>query len=231
MSVLFMTGAGISASAGIPTYRDGGSSWRDKNLEQKSHASRFGNHLDELWNKHWGPVSKAMSAAEPTVAHRAIAEFQKKVPSIVATQNIDDLHERAGSDNVAHLHGIMTIKCMRCKTEADTSGWAGQGAPVCVRCGKRRTRPDVVLFGETLNKKLYNGIYAFAQTVSHLIVVGSSLNVYPATGIVMDALSTDTKTILINKEEVPLGKWFKEAHYAEADSVIEDVLGRVLNEV
>lgn len=56
MRIAFFTGAGISASAGIPTYRAGGSSWRDKDLEKKSHANRYGNHLDELWVKHWGPL-------------------------------------------------------------------------------------------------------------------------------------------------------------------------------
>src|SRR5688572_1299487 len=114
MSVLFITGAGISASAGIATYRGdgGGSSWTDSDLEKKSHANRYGNHLDELWDRHWGPTSRAMAEAEPTVAHTAIAAFQKKHPAIVATQNIDDLHERAGSDNVAHVHGVMEAYCM-----------------------------------------------------------------------------------------------------------------------
>ena len=233
MSVLILTGAGISASAGIPTYRDGGSSWKDADLEKKSHATRYGNHLDELWNKHWGPVYDAMQAAEPTHAHRAIAEFQKAHPeTIVATQNIDTLHERAGSDNVAHVHGSMSPYCMKCKGNRIVS-WRGNGAPECLDCGARKSRPDVVLFGEMLNSKLMKGLSRFSTQpeTTHVIAVGTSLNVFPAATLVLDVVGSMKTTILINKESLPMQKWFTEVHNTEADSVIDIVLENVLNDI
>jgi len=222
VNVLFVTGAGISANAGIATYRDGGSTWVNGDLEKKSHATRYGMHLDELWDKHWGPVSKAMASAEPTYTHRAIAEFQKANPSIIATQNIDDLHERAESDNVAHVHGSMTIKCMRCKRSHLETKWFGKGAPVCPHCGLTKTRPDVVLFGEKLNLKMFGALEAFAKHDSDVIIaVGTSLNVFPAAGLVMDNI---TKSIIINKDKTPFDKFAYKVYNEDCDTVIDEVL-------
>lgn len=222
VNVLFVTGAGISANAGIATYRDGGSSWKNADLESKSHASRYGNHLDELWDKHWGPMSKAMSEAEPTYTHRAIAEFQKSNPSIIATQNIDDLHERAESDNVAHVHGSMDVRCIRCKRSYLETRWT-KGAPQCPHCGKNKTRPDVVLFGEKLNLKMFGALEAFAKHDSDVIIaIGTSLNVFPAAGLVMDNI---TKSIIINKEKTPFDKYAYKVFNEDCDSVIDEVLG------
>jgi len=221
MNVLFVTGAGISANAGIKTYRDGSSSWTDGDLEQKSHASRYGNHLDELWDKHWGPMKKAMDAAQPTKTHLAIAEFQKSNPSIIATQNIDNLHERADSDNVAHLHGSMVVRCLRCKqTDLDASWF--KGAPFCPNCLSTKTRPDVVLFGEKLNLKVFNALEGFAKHEADVIVaIGTSLNVFPAAGLVMDNIS---KSIIINKEKTPFDKYAYKVFNQDCDSVIDEVL-------
>lgn len=229
MSILFVTGAGISANAGIPTYRDKGSSWTDSDLEKKSHKSRYGNHLDELWDRHWGPLSFAMTRAEPTRAHKAIAAFQKKHESIIATQNIDDLHERAGSDNVAHLHGVMNGKCMKCgnKTIKD---WDGNGAPECPACGSHKTRPDVVLFGEMLNKRLMTGLERFARgDATHIIAVGTSLNVYPAAGLILDTAGRVGKTtIYINKEPAPMQRWMTHVFNDDCDAVIDQVLDEIV---
>lgn len=228
MSVLFVTGAGVSANAGIPTYRDTGSSWRDGDLEKKSHSNRYGNHIDELWDKHWGPLSAQMLVAEPTHTHKAIAAFQEKHEAIIATQNIDDLHERAGSDNVAHLHGVMTAYCMKCKSKMVNS-WTGNGAPNCAKCNSTKTRPDVVLFGEMLNKRLMAGLERFAQMdATHIIALGTSLNVYPAAGLLLDTIGKQGKTtVIVNKEPVPMQKWASHAFNEDCDSVIDQVLGEI----
>lgn len=227
MSVLFVTGAGISASAGIATYRgeNAGSSWTDGDLEAKSRANRYGNHLDELWNKHWGPLYETMLTAEPTAAHKAIAAFQKKHPSIIATQNIDDLHERAGSDNIAHVHGTMTPYCMRCHSR-NIEPWHEDGAPGCFDCGSYKTRPDVVLFGEMLNNKQFSGLAWFAVSEAKaIVVVGSGLWVFPIAGLVLDNIKRkDVHTILINKGDAQFSKFFDEVYDTEADSVTEEVL-------
>lgn len=222
MNILFLTGAGISANAGIPVYRGTGSSWTDSDLEAKSHSTRYGNHLDELWEKHWGPMSVQMKAAEPTYTHKAIAEFQKHHDVIIATQNIDNLHEKAGSENVAHLHGTLNPKCMKCKSELVVPWALGDSrAPRCINCQSHKTRPDVVLFGENLNAKLMNGLNSFAGSADYVIAVGTSLNVFPATGLVMDNLG---KAIIINKDETKFNRFAIQAFEADCDEVIDDVL-------
>ena len=230
MSVLFITGAGISASAGIATYRgeNAGSSWTDSDLEKKSQADRYGNHLNELWDKHWGPLYDTMLRAEPTEAHKAISDFQEKHPSIIATQNIDDLHERAGSNNVAHVHGQMEPYCMRCNSR-EIAPWDGNGAPVCLTCASTKTRPDVVLFGEMLNRKMFAGLEKFSKDdATHIIVVGSGLWVWPVAGLVFDNIGNKrNKKILINKGEAQFSKFFDEVYDAPADEVTREVLERV----
>lgn len=229
MVVLFVTGAGISANAGIPVYRAKGSSWSNKELEKKSHANRYGNHLDELWDTFWGPVFCTIALSHPTKAHLAIAEFQKKHYSLIATQNIDNLHERAGSENIHHLHGTTNVRCMRCKrTELSVTWKEGNGAPFCPHCGKKKTRPDVVLFGEPLNRKMYKALDLAGARATHVIAVGTSLNVFPATALVMDRIS---KSIIVNKDSVPLQKWAKEFYNEDADEVLSEILDRVSEEI
>lgn len=224
MTVLFLTGAGISANAGIATYRDGGSSWTDSDLEKKSHASRYGNHLDELWDKHWGPTERAMQKAEPTYTHQAIAEFQNTHDAIIATQNIDDLHERAGSQNVHHLHGVMRARCMKCKG-ADIQYWQGNGAPQCFDCGTRKVRPDVVLFGEQLDLKAFKAISAWTvQKADYVVAIGTSLNVYPAAGLILD---NARKTIIVNKERTGFAKFALKSYERDCDEVIDEVLSMI----
>jgi NAD-dependent deacetylase len=165
-------------------------------------------------------MSIAMAKAEPTTAHKAIAEFQKHHDAIIATQNIELLHEKAGSENVAHLHGSMRGICMRCRKE-DIDVWTGNGAPVCVECGSRKTRPNVVLFGENLNQRLFAGLEKFSREADFVIAVGTSLNVFPAAGLVMD---NSRKAIIINKTPTPFDKFVLETHHADADDVLPAVL-------
>lgn len=221
MTILFLTGAGISANAGIATYRDTGSSWTNSDLEKKSHASRYGNHLDELWDQHWGPLQKAMVEAEPTYTHKAIAEFQKTHDALIATQNIDDLHERAGSDNILHVHGNMRARCMRCKSTTIDS-WHGKGAPGCLICGLHKTRPDVVLFGENLDMKSFEAVASWTKhQATHVIAIGTSLNVFPAATLVLDNAS---KSIVVNKEKTGFSKFVKKNYYEDCDQVIDEIL-------
>lgn len=219
MTTVFFTGAGISASAGIPTYREGGSSWRDPELEKKSHSNRYGNHLDELWNKHWGPTGLLMEQAHPTHAHKAIAAHG----GMVITQNIDNFHERAGSPEVNHLHGVMTGICMRCKSTEIARFQVLMGAPKCLNCDSHKTRPNAVLFGEMLSKKLFKHVAQAVVDADTLVVVGSSLNVQPAASLVMDQIGRK-RTIMINKDRVAFSPWFTETHYGNADDLIDDVL-------
>lgn len=212
MKLLFVTGAGISAAAGIPTYRDeGNNSWRDKNIEKMSHASRYGNYLEVLWERHWLPIATTMSYAQPTQAHRLIAGLRKDHDVRVVTQNIDHLHETASdgdSTYVGALHGDMQPKCMKCRLAFDftvVEKWDGS-IPVCPACGSSKVRPNVVLFGEKPSKSLYNWAADWSRDADYIVAVGTSLNVFPAAALVMDQLGK-VKTVSINPGSTKLDPW------------------------
>lgn len=226
VKVLFLTGAGVSANAGLETYRSVGSSWTDRDLEKKSHASRYGNHLDELWDKHWGPMSIKMARAIPTYTHKAIADFQNKFGGIVVTQNVDTLHERAGHNNVVHVHGTMNVRCIRCKETFHDVIWSS-GAPNCPWCGRNKTRPDVVLFGERINKSVMENLEVYARyTADVIIAIGTSLNVFPVANLVADNV---TKSIIVNKQPTMFDKYAYKVFNEDCDIVIDGILRGLCN--
>lgn len=147
MRITVVSGSGLSASAGIPTYRgDDGAIWNDTEFETMSHASRYGNHLDLLWPK-WLKLHEMLSVAEPTKAHYAIADLG----AIVLTQNLDRLHLKSGTPAEKHfeVHGsIFESTCLRCKKSFETPSLRE-----CPNCGSDRVRPDFVLFGERIRHR------------------------------------------------------------------------------
>lgn len=172
MDVTVITGAGISASAGIPTYRDQGSAWRNENFERMSHASRYGNYLETLIPM-WLRMGENMLKADPTPFHYAVAERGWRV----ITQNVDGLHRRAGSENVIEVHGSIME-------------WVplGRGAPRvpledllsvedAVDLDELRIRPDVVLFGERPHR--VRECLEWVRGSDVVIYAGTSGNVYP----------------------------------------------------
>lgn len=202
-----ITGAGISAPSGIATYRAGGSSWTDPRLESISQASRYGNHLPELWT-HWGQLKRTMKDAVPNPAHLALAEAQLAAEAaggslIVATQNIDALHARAGSTTVVELHGsLFRSRCIR-KTciapfEDDTIPEAGE-VPRCEKCG-RPLRPDVVLFGEILSSGMLRRLEEQLEAADLCVYIGTSGEVWPVSDLVMVAARKGARCVLINAE-------------------------------
>lgn len=151
--VLVVTGAGISAPAGLPTYRDPKSTeWVQADLERMSHKTRYGSYLEPLW-RHWWELIDAARAAEPTVAHYALTAWQRRLREtggemLLVTQNIDGLHQRAGAE-VIEFHGtLMTSIDMRKRRTFPTPERGDSYEPPLAPSGGRKVRPDVVLFGE-----------------------------------------------------------------------------------
>lgn len=169
MKTVFVTGAGVSASAGIPLYRDGDSAWADKEFEKISHSSKYGMYLDQLVPR-WVEMKESFTSKDPTVFHQHLAE---KGFNII-TQNIDGMHQKAGSENVVEVHGNITEwRCMRCKKEF-------LGGPLtCPFCESVKIRPNIVLFGEKIMKmKVCEKLVRQADVV---VFAGTSGNVYPVT--------------------------------------------------
>jgi len=213
--VVFFTGAGISADSGIPTYREKLSGiWAGYDPRDLETAKAFRENPALVWGWYlWRRLRVAQ--AEPNAAHRAIprlANSQRQVS--VITQNIDDLHERAGSFNVVHLHGSLTKpKCFACHRPAvvspDQSAVPDEGAlidpPRCQRCNGKM-RPAVVWYGEDLPAQAWKTAINLVKDCDLLVSVGTSGIVMPAAGLPDLALASGASVIHVNKVDVAMGE-------------------------
>lgn len=206
MKIVIFSGAGMSAESGIGTFRDSGGLWEQFKLEEVA--------TPEAWKRNPALVQdfynqrrKQIIDAKPNSAHKLIAELEKKFEVIVITQNIDDLHERAGSSNVIHLHGnIRFAKSSGPNAEKSYYPIADWELKTTDLCPEGYTlRPHVVWFGESV--PMYDKAIEIVQTSDLLIVIGTSLNVYPAAGIIHYADKSARKVIIdphVSEINVPL---------------------------
>jgi len=212
--VVFFTGAGISADSGIPTYREKLSGiWAGLDPRDLETAKAFRENPALVWGWYlWRRLRVAQ--AEPNAAHIAIprmAHSQRQVS--VITQNIDDLHERAGSLNVVHLHGSLAMpKCFACHrlgaVPPDQSAVPEDGAliepPRCQRCNGR-LRPAVVWYGEDLPHQAWKTAVLLVKDCDLMVSVGTSGIVMPAAGLPDLALASGASVIHVNKADVAMG--------------------------
>jgi NAD-dependent deacetylase len=187
--VLILTGAGVSAESGIPTFRDAMIGlWERFDAEQLATLEAFREDPDLVWG--WYEWRRAKSLrAEPNAAHQAIAQWGVRSPGlVVVTQNVDDLHERAGSLNVIHLHGSLhSPRCVECGRKHvlpegvpdEPEGGRRLDPPLCAHCSSL-VRPGVVWFGEGLPPSAWNEAQKAAESCDLMICAGTSALVYPA---------------------------------------------------
>jgi NAD-dependent SIR2 family protein deacetylase/tetratricopeptide (TPR) repeat protein/protein-tyrosine phosphatase len=207
--VLILTGAGISAESGVPTFRGGGGApvWRGMPFEQLSSAEMVEKDLPLVWE--WFDYrSGKVSECEPNAAHKTLAKVQQSnqfEEFVIATQNIDGLHAQAGAESVIELHGsLWRARCLNCKARKDLSEIpAGTRPPICDKCSNPM-RPDVILFGEALPMDAFAQAKFFAEVCDVCIVVGTSALVYPAAELPLIAKQMGAKVIEINPEETSL---------------------------
>lgn len=182
--VVVLTGAGVSAESGIPTFRDPDGLWEEFDPQELANVEAFLDNpqLVQGWYRH---RRQLVEEAEPNAAHRALADLEAHVPSlVVVTQNVDALHSRAGSSDVIELHGNITHNyCMDCARPADASlvdAAIQDGTPArCPECDGL-IRPDVVWFGERLPSDAIERAHTVAEQADVLLSVGTSAVVYPA---------------------------------------------------
>jgi NAD-dependent deacetylase len=223
---ILLTGAGISTASGIPDFRSEGSGlWsRDEPLEVAS-LSTF-RVAPERFYSWFRPLAEQIYNARPNPAHLAFAELEKKgFVEAVITQNIDMLHQKAGSQHVIELHGsIRTLTCSSCYHQVDSESYilpfvdAGI-LPACPKCGCI-LKPDVILFGEQLLETAWNAAQKAVRKCDLIIVAGSSLEVLPVSGLPMVALDRGAHLIIINNTPTYLN--------IRADVAILDDLADVL---
>ena len=197
--IVFVTGAGISHESGIPTFRGNDGLWRNYDAMKLATVNAFYDNPKLVW-EWYNERRKNILYAEPNLGHKAIFELEKYVKVIVLTQNIDGLHQRAGSTEVLELHGsIVKIKCTVCDFKSEILTEFTQIPPLC-KCGNV-LRPDVVWFGESLPQEIWQQAVTHASKCDVMIVVGTSLVVSPANTLPIYAKQNNAILIEINPEE------------------------------
>ncbi|HIA35365.1 MAG TPA: NAD-dependent deacylase [Flavobacteriales bacterium] len=195
--IIALTGAGISAESGLSTFRDSGGLWEEYNVYDVATPEAWESNQElvlEFYNKR----RKQVIDASPNAAHHALASMEKKYDVTIITQNVDDLHERAGSKNVVHLHGELG----KSRSSTDSSliynieGWELKPGDLCEK--KSQLRPHVVWFGEAV--PMMEVAARITEQADILIVVGSSLSVYPAAGLISVAKKNIPKYLIDPKE-------------------------------
>lgn len=203
--VIALTGAGVSTSSGIPDFRSPSSGlWR--NVDPMAVASIWGFHEHpQVFYRWFLPLAQQMRDARPNAAHYALAEIERAgFLHLLITQNIDELHQRAGSNNVIELHGnLRSASCLECaRREAISLLWPvverGE-VPRCRACGGL-VKPDVILFGEPLDYDSLKAAQHAALQCDIMLATGSSLEVEPAADLPHLAQRRGARIILINRQ-------------------------------
>jgi len=210
MRVTVLSGAGISAESGVPTFRDDKNGlWARFDPYQLSSTQGWRDNPERVWGWYlWRHY--LVSTVGPNDGHGAIAAWQDHAEVTVVTQNVDDLHERAGSAPVHHLHGsLFEFRCASCNLPYSgplpemTEPALEVEPPVCPRCGGL-IRPDIVWFGEQLPQGPWQKAVEATEAADVVVVVGTSAIVYPAAGLPELALARGTAVIEVNPEPTPL---------------------------
>ncbi|MEG8989050.1 NAD-dependent deacylase [Ignavibacteria bacterium 4148-Me] len=225
--IVFFTGAGISAESGIPTFRGSDGIWNKMKPEELASFDAFMRNPDLVWE--WYQHRRnIINNTKPNAGHIAIAELEKYYDVTVVTQNIDNLHRRAGSTKIFELHGnIERNYCIDCKTfynspEIELSS----SVPKCKKCGGL-IRPDVVWFGEMLPQDQYSGGEIAAQKSEICFVVGTSAVVYPAAYIPMTAKQAGSFIVEINIEPTDLTRYADYSIFGKAGEILPEIVKEV----
>ncbi len=197
--IVFVTGAGISQESGIPTFRGKDGYWRKYDPMQLATIDAFYQNPKLVW-EWYEDRRKNILAAHPNKGHLAISDLTKYKDVIVLTQNIDGLHQRAGSKQVLELHGsIIRIKCTVCDFKDNITDSFDELPPRC-KCGEI-LRPDVVWFGEALPQDIWCDAINHAKSCDVMVIAGTSLAVSPANALPIFAKQNAAVLIEVNPEQ------------------------------
>jgi NAD-dependent protein deacetylases, SIR2 family len=197
--IVILSGAGISTESGINTFRDSGGLWENYDVSEVASIEGWYKNPD-LVQEFYNHRRKQLNEVEPNEGHKLIAELEKDFQVTVITQNVDNLHERAGSTNVIHLHGELTKACNEDKTEVYEIGTREIALDEKAKDGSR-LRPFIVWFGEAV--PLIETAAKMVSQADILIIVGTSMQVYPAAGLI-HYIKKGIPVYLIDPNEVPV---------------------------
>ena len=227
-SLVFFTGAGISAESGIPTFRGKEGLWKKFRPEELANFNAFITNPEMVW-EWYNHRKKIIHDAQPNEGHLTIARMQKYFDKVtIVTQNIDNLHRRAGSNDIFELHGnIERNFCVNCKEFYNEELDFSKGVPKC-KCGGL-IRPDVVWFGEMLPEDQFRGGESASVNSDLFFVVGTSAVVYPAAGLVYAAKQGGAVIVEINIEQTEVSSIADYSFFGESGKVLPEILNAYKN--
>lgn len=230
--LLVLTGAGVSAESGIPTFRDAGGLWEGHSIEDVASPEGFERDPYAVW-RFYSQRRQGVASVSPNPAHHAIARAEEQLGDrfLLVTQNVDGLHTAAGSQRVIEIHGnLRRTRCHGCTLDsfADTSLHLEGAIPRCNDCGGM-LRPDIVWFGEMIPPAALFGIQRFLQSAVGgdlvFLAAGTSGLVYPAAGLVNEAKRKGGTTYLANMDRPENAAAFDHVALGPASKVLPELLG------
>lgn len=202
-SLFVLTGAGVSAASGIATFRDAGGLWENVKPEDVATPEAFARDPERVW-RWYDARRRRVLQAQPNAAHRVLAWLETQAPRFcLATQNVDGLHQAAGSRGVLELHGnLWLVRCTQGCGEWEDRHELADFPYRCPHC-KALARPGVVWFGEALDAGVFEKAEQEAMRADAALVIGTSSLVYPAAGLIDRLLERDALVVEINPEKTP----------------------------
>ena len=227
-NIVVLTGAGISAESGVATFRGPGGLWEGHRVEDVCTPQALARD-PELVHRFYDLRRAALATVEPNAAHRALARLDAEWTGglLIVTQNVDDLHERAGAARMLHMHGELDAGlCAACDTRRP---WTGDMMPgtVCAACGAPAMRPDIVFFGEIPYEM--DRIQAALSDCDLFVSIGTSGAVYPAAGFVQLANAVGARTLELNLDPSEGSDWFDESRLGSAGVLVPEWVDALLS--
>ncbi len=227
-SIVILTGAGISAESGLATFRGPDGLWEGHRVEDVATPEAFARN-PQLVQRFYDARRAALGTVAPNAAHRALAKLDSEWPGnlLLVTQNVDDLHDRAGARRIVHMHGeLKSVWCLSCNAR---HRWEGPllGTPPCPSCALTgHLRPDIVWFGEMPYQM--ERIDAALMQADLFVSIGTSGNVYPAAGFVDLARHAGARTIELNLDPSLSSRRFDDSRLGPATRLVPELVERLL---
>lgn len=227
-SLVILTGAGISAESGLRTFRAADGLWENHRVQDVATPEAF-HRNPALVYRFYNERRRSLAAVRPNAAHVALARLERAWPGelLLVTQNVDDLHDRAGSQNLLHMHGeLLKARCLACRAVV---AWPGDldADDHCPACRRGRLRPHIVWFGEMPLEM--ERIYQTLDRCALFAAIGTSGHVYPAAGFV-EAAAPGARTVELNLEPSLVADAFQEQRVGKATELVPAFVAELLGD-